>query len=103
MANFTTADVAKAGRTTARGIHIWDRQGLLGFVERGRFHDRVFTQEHVQRAKLIAAAQMAGLSLAEIQLALIDQKAMTKLHLAVEEAMIFLKRARDSIFLDFDL
>jgi DNA-binding transcriptional MerR regulator len=103
MANLTTADIAKAGRTTVRGVHIWEGRGLLGPVSRDRFGAREFTREHVDRAKLIAAAQMAGMSLAEILAAFDDPRAMTALHNLVEDTMIFLRLVQDSIYTDYDL
>lgn len=99
----TTADVAKAGRTTARGVHIWETQNLFGEVARDVHGARVFNQAHLDRAKLIAAAQMSGLSIAEIHSAFTNHKSMVILHQRVEEAMIFLKRVRDSIYQEFDL
>lgn len=96
--SLTTADIARAGRTTARGIHIWDREGLLGPVARDRFDQRVFTEEHVRRAKIVAAAQMAGMSLAEI-------KAAHEVTIAsyIGGAREFMKKALAEINLDFDL
>jgi DNA-binding transcriptional MerR regulator len=99
----TTADVAKAGRTTIRGVHIWDAKGLLGEVARDQFDSRQFTLSHVSRARLIAAAQMAGLSLAEIDKAFHDPKAMQALHTQVEDTMIFLRSVRDEIYTEYDL
>lgn len=100
---FTTADVAKASRATIRAIHLWDNQGLLGQVERNQFQERIFTPEHISRARLIAAAQMADLSLAEIKAAFGDVKAMAKLHTQVEDTMIFLRSVRDEIYSEYDL
>ena len=67
MGKITTADIAKAGRTTVRAVHLWDEKGLLGTVERDRFGAREFGPEHLRKARLIAAGQMAGMSLAEIK------------------------------------
>lgn len=61
----TVEDMCKAGCTSARGIRYWEDQGLLGEVERTSGNQRRYTQEHVQRAKVIAGAQFGGWSLDE--------------------------------------
>lgn len=97
--SFTTADVAKAGRTTARGVHIWEKAGLFGPVERNRFSDRVFTAAHMDRARVIAAAQMAGMSLAEIKTA-----SAGVLYLKILEGVDFMSRAAsETVPQEFDL
>lgn len=58
--SFTLDDMTKAGRTTIRGVRLWDREGLLGAVARDGLNRRVFTAEHMRRARIIAAAQTAG-------------------------------------------
>lgn len=63
---YTTEDIAKAGRTTLRGVRLWDANGLFGEVERDRIGARVFTEEHRQKAWGIQVLQMAGKSLEEI-------------------------------------
>ena len=100
---YTTTEVAKASRATVRAIHLWDNQGLLGEVGRNAVHDRVFEQSHIGRARLITAARMAGMSLAEIDAAFQNPKAMADLHTQVEDTMIFLRRVRDDIYREYDL
>lgn len=67
MPSFTAKDMMVAGRTTHRGVRYWESQGLLGEVERSAGKHRVYTAEQVQRAKIIAAAQMAGWSITDIR------------------------------------
>lgn len=61
----TIDDMARAGCTTARGIRYWESEGLLGEVERSEGNQRRYTQEQLNRAKIIAAAQFGGWSLDE--------------------------------------
>lgn len=94
----TTADIAKAGRTTVRGVHIWEGRGLLGPVSRDRFGAREFTQDHLARARLVAAAQMAGMSLAEI-----GKSHEGTIASYIGGARDFMEKVLDEINLDFDL
>ena len=55
----------KVGCTTARGIRHWEDLGLLGEVERSNGGDRRYTDEQLDRAKIIAAAQFGSFSLEE--------------------------------------
>lgn len=96
--SLTTADVARAGRTTARGIHIWDREGLLGPVERNSSGDRVFTDAHAKRARIVGAARMAGMSLAEIKAA--SDAAMA---FNISAAVTFMRGVVEKIDLEYDL
>jgi DNA-binding transcriptional MerR regulator len=57
----------KAGCTTARGIRHWEDEGMLGTVERSTGGDRRYTDEQLDRAKIIAAAQFGGWSLDKIK------------------------------------
>lgn len=59
----TIDDMARAGCTTARGIRYWEKEGLLGEVDRSAGNQRRYTQEQLNRAKIIAAAQFGGWSL----------------------------------------
>lgn len=65
--NFTLQDVISAGKTTKRGIHLWDQKGILGPVERDKRGARIFTEEHMRRVKIAAIAQLAGWPLARIR------------------------------------
>ncbi len=100
---YTTAEVAKASRATVRAIHLWDNQGLLGEVGRNEVGDRVFDESHLSRARLITAARMAGMSLADIDAAFRNPKAMQILHTQVENTMMFLRGVRDEIYCEYDL
>lgn len=95
---YSTSDLAAAARTTTRGIHIWAREGLFGDVGRDANGARVFSEADLQRARVIAAAQMAGLSLSVI-------RAAKDAHLRedIDRAIDFLVGVRDSIYSDFDL
>lgn len=65
---FTLAEMCQAGRTTERGVRLWDSKGLLGVVERNGYNaERLFTAEHMRRARIIAAAQTADWPLARIR------------------------------------
>ena len=96
--SYSTSDLATAARTTTRGIHIWASKGLFGEVQRDENGARVFSEADLQRARVIAAAQMAGLSLSIIQ-------AAKGVHLRedIHRAIDFLVGVRDSIPTDFDL
>lgn len=59
----TVEDMACAGCTTARGVRYWEKEGLLGEVERTSGNQRRYTQEQLDRAKIIAACQFGGWSL----------------------------------------
>lgn len=61
----TIEDMAKAGCTSARGIRYWEDQGLLGEVDRDKRDRRRYTEDHLRRARIIAAAQFGGFSLDE--------------------------------------
>lgn len=65
--SFSIESMTQAARTTPRAIRLWEKRGLLGPVARDERNARLFTAEQLERAKLIAAAQMAGMSLNEIR------------------------------------
>lgn len=69
---FSVDDMVRAGCTSRRGIRFWEEQGLLGKVERSDGNTRRYTQEQLDKAKIIAAAQFGGWSLEEIQQMLIE-------------------------------
>lgn len=58
----------RAGCTSARGIRHWEDQGLLGEVARsdGGTHRR-FSDQQVNLARIIAAAQFGGFPLDQIK------------------------------------
>lgn len=60
---YTLNDLVKATGTSARAIKLWEERGLLGLVERDGPRRRIYTQQQMDRAKFIAAAQVAGWSL----------------------------------------
>lgn len=64
---YTTEQIAQASRSTLRGVRLWEGEGLFGLVPRDDRGNRLFSEEHMQRAKVITTAQMAGMSLAEIK------------------------------------
>lgn len=69
---FSVDDMTRAGCTSRRGIRYWEEKGLLGPVERTDGDTRRYTQEQLNKAKIIAAAQFGGWSLEEIQEMLIE-------------------------------
>lgn len=69
---FSVDDMTRAGCTSRRGIRYWEERGLLGPVERSDGDTRRYTQEQLDKAKIIAAAQFGGWSLEEIQQMLIE-------------------------------
>ena len=64
---YSTGDLAREARTTLRGIRLLEAMNLFGQVPRNDLGERVFDESHVQRAKVISAAQMAGMSIREIK------------------------------------
>ncbi len=63
---FSVDDMMRAGCTSRRGVRYWEEQGLLGKVARSDGDTRRYTQEQLNRAKIIAAAQFGNFSLAQI-------------------------------------
>lgn len=59
-------DMMRAGCTTARGIYFWEEKGLLGNVARSDKGTRRFTDDQLEKAKIIAAATFGGWSLDEV-------------------------------------
>jgi DNA-binding transcriptional MerR regulator len=59
-------DMVRAGCTSRRGVRFWEEKGLLGPVERTAGDTRRYTDEQLNKAKIIAAAQFGGWSLEEI-------------------------------------
>src|ERR1700749_3097116 len=57
----------RAGCTTRRGLRFWEEQELLGTVARSAGDTRQYTDEQLDRARIIAAAQFGGWPLAEIK------------------------------------
>lgn len=65
-------DMVRAGCTSRRGIRFWEEKGLLGPVERSDGGTRRYTDEQLDKAKIIAAASFGGWSLDEIGQMLIE-------------------------------
>lgn len=59
-------EMARAGCTSLRGIRLWETEGLLGPVARSNGGTRQYSDEQLNRAKIIAAAQFGGWSLDKI-------------------------------------
>jgi DNA-binding transcriptional MerR regulator len=60
-------EMMRAGCTTRRGVRYWEEQGLLGDVERTEGETRRYTDDQLNRARVIAAAQFGGWKLDEIR------------------------------------
>lgn len=60
-------DMCRAGCTSRRGVRHWEDVGLLGTVARSAGDTRQFTDDQLERAAIIAAAQFGGWSLDEIK------------------------------------
>lgn len=56
-----------AGCTTLRGLRYWESEGLLGEVARTAGDTRQYTDDQLDRARIIAAAQFGGWSLDDIR------------------------------------
>lgn len=63
----TVDAMCKAGGTTRRGVRFWEEQGLLGEVARSSGDTRQFTDDQLDRARIIAAAQFGGWKLETIK------------------------------------
>lgn len=63
----TVDDMCRAGGTTRRGVRFWEDEGLLGVVSRSSGDTRQFTDDQLDRARIIAAAQFGGFKLATIK------------------------------------
>lgn len=95
---FSMDEMTSAGWATRRGIRLWEKAGLLGEVARDERNMRRFTADQVRRAKIIGAAQMAGMGLAEIRSAS-EQHLWRK----IDHAQHHLAEVRASIFAELDL
>lgn len=91
--SFSTDEIAKGARTTLRGVRLWESAGLLGDVPRNENGHRVFSEAHMQRARLISAAQMAGMSIAEIRSA-----SDSEFYETITRSAIFLNGVATSLF-----
>lgn len=60
-------DMCRAGCTSRRGVRFWEEKGLLGSVARTTGGTRQFTDEQLDKARIIAAASFGGWKLEEIQ------------------------------------
>lgn len=63
----TVDDMCRAGGTTRRGVRYWEDMGLLGDVARSSGDTRQFTDDQLDRARIIAAAQFGGFKLETIK------------------------------------
>jgi DNA-binding transcriptional MerR regulator len=92
---YTTEQIAQASRATLRGVRLWEGEGLFGLVPRDDRGNRLFSEEHMSRAKIITTAQMAGMSLAEIKAMLGNFNATERQKFSdrVVEAVGFMRRA----------
>lgn len=66
MAYHTVDEMVRAGCTSRRGVRFWEEKGLLGPVARSEGDTRRYTDEQMDKARIIAAAQFGGWSLEEI-------------------------------------
>lgn len=72
MAEFHSMDaMTRAGCASRRAVRLWEEMGLLGEVPRSAGDTRQFTDEHLDRAKIIAAAQFGGWPLDQIRAMLV--------------------------------
>lgn len=65
-------EMVRAGCTTRRGVRFWEEKGLLGPVERTEGGTRRYTDEQMEKARIIAAAQFGGWTLEEIEQMLVE-------------------------------
>lgn len=59
-------EMTRSGCTSRRGVRFWEEKGLLGVVARDEKDDRRFTDEQLERARIIAAAQFGAFDLEAI-------------------------------------
>jgi DNA-binding transcriptional MerR regulator len=59
-------NMCRAGCTSRRGVRYWEEQGLLGAVARSAGGTRQYTNEQLETAGIIAAAQFGGFDLETI-------------------------------------
>lgn len=97
---YSTDDMAKAGRTTLRAVRFWEAHNLLGNVPRNDQGHRVFSQAHMLKAELIAAAQICGMSIREIRdmLREFDEGQQMALWNKLRDTRIFLGSVEDRVF-----
>ena len=96
--SFSMDDMTTAGRTTRRAIRLWEQEGLLGKVDRDDAGRRLFTGDQVDRAKIIGAAQMAGMSLGEI-----GRSTDQQLWARIDDGARHMSEVRRGIFGGYDL
>ena len=61
------SEMLRAGRTTHRGVRYWETEGLLGPVERSSGSTRRYSPDQMDKARIIAAAQVGGFDLDTIR------------------------------------
>lgn len=91
-------DLVVSARTSKRAIRLWEKKGLLGVVARDDLGRRVYDEPQLRRAQVIAAAQMAGMSLAEIK-----NTHELNINGPLADAVEFMEHVMNLISRDFDL
>ena len=81
-ATHSVEEMARAGCTSPRGLRWWEDKGLLGKVARSAGDTRRYTDEQLDRARIIAAAQFGGFDLETIG------KMVVEYDLEVREALL---------------
>ena len=81
-ATHSVEEMARAGCTSPRGLRWWEDKGLLGDVARSAGDTRRYTDEQLDRARIIAAAQFGGFDLETIG------KMVVEYDLEVREALL---------------
>lgn len=67
VAKHSVEEMCRAGCTSRRGVRYWEEQGLLGVVARSEGGTRRYTDEQLDMARVIAAAQFGGWHLDKIK------------------------------------
>lgn len=96
--NYTVNDMCIAGCTSRRGVRFWESEGLLGIVNRSAGGTRQYTQDQINRAKIIAAAKFGGWELSEAKIMLNEWSEETRAALVFrlsEQAKAALKLAEN--------
>ncbi len=65
--HYSIDEICRAGCTTPRGVRFWQEKGLLGDVARSAGNQRRFDDAHLDKVRIIAACQLAGMQIAEIR------------------------------------
>jgi DNA-binding transcriptional MerR regulator len=73
-------EMTRAGCTTRRAIRYWEDLGLLGEVARTNGDTRLFTDQQLDRARIIAAGQFGGFELDKIKAMLAEYDASAEVY-----------------------